>query len=177
MKSRYPRMWVPIKIPHKILDAPPDLSAPLLQLPTEILALIFNHADDTDRLCLALASRFLLRLSSSLNIKTLVAKEHYLACSCNKVEDILRRLKPLNRRGKPSKAWIICLDCSRYRPARKSYWKKWQVDRQEESFMPRIESLRSGWFMDRIEFWNSGSSTQCPECWLQECNEEFRSLR
>ncbi len=131
-------------------------SSPLFRLPIEILIQIFKNTDNTDQLCLALTCKFLLQIAESLHLEVHSAREHELVTCCTTMEDILRRIKPLNRRGQPSRAWHVCLDCVRYRPTRKSYWKK-----------RRLEGVGDAVWKNCIDCWNNKYSLQCPDCWAR----------
>lgn len=43
---------------------------------------------------------------------------------------LLKIAQPLNARGRPRKAWHLCVDCLQYRPMRWGYWKK-KTNRKE----------------------------------------------
>ncbi len=67
---------------------------------------------------------------------------------------LLRRLMPLNARGRPSRAWAVCVDCLRYRPTKKSYWRAKQSVRVKTKTWGGV-----------VKSWNMKYSLQCPECW------------
>jgi hypothetical protein len=137
-------------------------SSPLL-LPTEILIQIFYHADPLDQLSLALTSKNLLQISPYVSLKTLSPTGHRALCSCRKMEELLRRVKPLDARGRPKRTWAVCCDCLRYRPTRKSYWKGKRKDWGSTDIWEY-----------KVESWNRRSSLQCPECWCEEWRAALR---
>ncbi|MCJ1243467.1 hypothetical protein MMC30_000664 [Trapelia coarctata] len=150
-------LWKPFIVPQNLRTSPTSHSSPFLRFPTEILVQIFQQADPLDKVSLALACKNLLQISSLVSLKTLYPIEHKAACSCREMEKFLIRIKPLNARGREKKTWAVCVDCMRYRPTRKSYWKRkrghWVNTKHWESLL---------WS------WNAKYSLQCPECWAEE---------
>ncbi|OCK78444.1 hypothetical protein K432DRAFT_301951 [Lepidopterella palustris CBS 459.81] len=150
-------LWKAFIIPQNLLNSPTILSSPFLVIPTELLIQIFRHADPLDQLCLALSCKVLLQTSALVSLKTLSLAGHRGLCSCRKIEEFLKRVEPLDAHGKPKRSWGYCVDCIRYRPTRKSYWK----------------GKHTGWLRTKhwemaVTCWNVGYSLQCPECWGTE---------
>lgn len=77
------------------------------------------------------------------------------------MEGFLRLVKPLTASGRAKNAWSVCNDCMRYRPRRKSYWKK----RQGE--WVSTEVWGDAW-EGKVSGWNANYSLQCPGYWSEE---------
>jgi hypothetical protein len=99
-----------------LLSIPVGYRGIVFSRPTELLI----HADSLDPLCLALSCKRLLQISASVSVK--IPSLTISLSSCPKTK-LLRRLMPLDARGRPKRSWAVCGDCLRYRPTRKSYWK------------------------------------------------------
>ncbi|RKK27305.1 hypothetical protein BFJ66_g16720 [Fusarium oxysporum f. sp. cepae] len=130
---------VPFIIPQELLNAVPRIFSPLVRLPSELLLNLFSHVTDPiDQLCLALTCRRLLQISSSLAVKIpSVSKHKYLPPPlCHGMLSLLRRLAPLDARGRPKRTSALCCDCLRYLPTKKSYWKKEGERYSRELFNP-----------------------------------------
>lgn len=154
-------------IPPDLLAAVPSVSSPLVRLPSELLLHLFSHTiDPLDQLCLALTCRRLLQVSSCLSMKIpSVAKHRYLSWrSCGRILPLLRRLAPVDTRGRPSRTLALCCDCLWYRPTRKSYWIK---DGNRYVLMEPGRFAQEFWD-DKVSIWTSRFSFQCPACWLKE---------
>ncbi|KAF1956820.1 hypothetical protein CC80DRAFT_593512 [Byssothecium circinans] len=136
--------WKPFIIPPKVIDTPALLSS--LRLPSELLLMIFDHANRLDKICLALSCRHLLQVSALASLKVPPKCKHQ---GCYK-EKLLKRVRPRDKRGNPKKSWGLCVDCMQYRPTKKSYWTTKLVD------------------FGSSEVWNGKYSMQCPQCWREE---------
>ncbi|KAF2241474.1 hypothetical protein BU26DRAFT_525294 [Trematosphaeria pertusa] len=147
--------WKPFIIPPTLIVTPalPFSSAPFLLLPTEILLLIFDQAGSLDKLCLALSCRHLLQVSALASLHVPFKCKHRGCCQ----EKLLKRLRPVDMRGKPKRSWRLCCDCMQYRPTKKSYWNKKLVTQ-------RFEEAWGG----AVRHWNTNYSLQCPQCWEVE---------
>lgn len=152
---------------EQLLNAVPELPPPLVRLPSELLLHLFSHiTDPIDQLCLALACRRLLQVSSFLRVKIpSVAKHRYLPPPlCHRVLSLLRRLAPLDVRGRPKRSSALCCDCLRYRPKKKSHWKN---DGERYAIMEPGIDVWEIWD-NRVSSWTSSYSFQCPACLLKE---------
>lgn len=152
---------------RQLLAAVPRVSSPLARLPSELLLHLFSHTiDPLDQLCLALTCRRLLQVSSFLIVKIpSVAKHRHLnSRSCCGMLPLLRRLAPVDARGRPMRTLALCCDCLWYRPTRKSYWTK---DGKQYVLMEPGRCAQEVWD-DRVSAWTSRFSFQCPACWLRE---------
>lgn len=152
---------------RQLLAAVPSVSSPLVRLPSELLLQIFSHTTDPlDQLCLALTCRRLLQVSSFLIVKIpSVSKHRYLnsQSGCGMLP-LLRRLVPVDARGRPRRTLALCCDCLWYRPTRKSYWTN---DGNQYVLMEpgrHAQEVWDGW----VSIWTSKFSFQCPACWLKE---------
>jgi hypothetical protein len=81
------------------------------------------------------------------------------------MEELFRRVKPLDLRGRPKRSWAVCDDCLRYWPARRSYWKTKRED--------WVEMETCEW---TVEDWSLRLSRQCPVCWCEEKRLALREL-
>ncbi|OBT88617.1 hypothetical protein VE02_03991 [Pseudogymnoascus sp. 03VT05] len=101
--------WDKFIIPSEVLATLPNActGAPLLQLPTEILIIIFDKANLIDQLCLALACKRLLQVSTMVSMD---ASE----------PDAISMQALHDRLGPTTKDWRVCFGCTQYRPKRES---------------------------------------------------------
>ena len=150
-----------------MFDSAGTQSCPFFSLPVEILLEIFDHADALDQIMLALSCKTLLRVSTRVRMKILLHAEHAISCQSSMLEQLLRRIRPLSKLGRPKRSWAVCLDCFRYRPIRKSYWKK------KEQFFA-VEKL---FWENKVNGWSMDISLQCPECAAQERSETLCAAR
>lgn len=145
----------------------PTVSSRLVRLPSELLLILFSHIDDPiEQLCLALTCRRLLQISSFRVVKIpSISKHRYLPPPfCYRMFSLLRRLAPLDARGRPKRTLALCCDCLWYRPTRKSYWKK-----DGERYTTAKPGIGAWEIWDsRVSAWTSSYSFQCPACWLRE---------
>ncbi|KAI1398885.1 hypothetical protein F4819DRAFT_467001 [Hypoxylon fuscum] len=147
-------------IPQQLLNVPCSLSARITELPTELLVGIFKHLKAEDRLCLALSCKRILQSSSMVSIRIPLVAKHRLHPSpiCPAMLSLLRRLAPQDALSHSRKKKLsLCCDCLRYRPKRKSYWKK-------EGKRYPTENPHAGVWEDIVMSWNSEYSFQCPSC-------------
>ncbi|KAH8661757.1 hypothetical protein BGZ61DRAFT_147698 [Ilyonectria robusta] len=94
-----------------------------------------------------------------------VAKHKYLPPPLrHRMLSLLRRLAPLNARGRPKRTSALCCDCLWYRPTKKSYWKK---DGERYTLVKPGIGAWEIWD-NRVSTWTSRFSFQCPACWLKE---------
>jgi hypothetical protein len=139
------------------MKTPPSRPGPLLQLPVELLLEIFSHAGPEDQLCLALSCRWLLHISTARPLLISSAAGHRSLPFCPRGQSLLRRIKPLDARGRQKRTLALCCDCLRYRPRRLSYWKG--------TTMADESGPCWSWV---LQSWKSTYSAQCPECWSYE---------
>ncbi|KAI8711236.1 hypothetical protein NCS52_01499500 [Fusarium sp. LHS14.1] len=77
-RARATRCTAAFVIPTELLAAVPSVSSPLVRLPSELLLCLFSHTvDPLDRVCLALACRRLLQVSSFLVNSPIVEKSYW----------------------------------------------------------------------------------------------------
>ncbi|OBT74993.1 hypothetical protein VF21_06296 [Pseudogymnoascus sp. 05NY08] len=103
--------WDKFIIPSEVLATLSDAcsAAPLLQLPTEILIIIFDKVNLIDQLCLALACKHLLQVSTVV--------------SMDASEPDALSMQALHYQLHPTtKDWRTCFGCTQYRPKRERYW-------------------------------------------------------
>ncbi|PVH95191.1 hypothetical protein DM02DRAFT_660355 [Periconia macrospinosa] len=154
--------WKPLVVPLKpqaTLAHP--ASSSIVRLPTEILLMIVDQADDSlDKVCLALSCRRLLQVSA---LASLTVPEKCKGTGCPH-DKILRRVGPRDKAGNPSSKWGMCVDCMQYCPGIKSYWK--------------AKSGTSGKNADwdkAVQLGKMKKSAQCPECWREECQTSLHA--
>ncbi|OBT47408.1 hypothetical protein VE00_03233 [Pseudogymnoascus sp. WSF 3629] len=152
------KKWEKFTIPSEVLATLPNTctSAPLLQLPTEILITIFDEVEIINQLALALTCKRLLQVSTlvSLDVSDLVVRK----------PDTLGLRELLFRLGPTTEDWRICIHCTKFRPTRQSYWKaKADLEKWTEA------ENRQGWMMAIIHLWEHfyGGSC-CPECMAKD---------
>ena len=147
----------PFVIPEKVSrthHTPKPLSSQISAPHHANLTLPSYHVDSLDQICLALTCKRLLQISASVSVKTPSPTRSLSPCPKMK---LLRRLMPLDARGRPKRTWAVCGDCLRYRPTRKSYWKAKQSVRVKTKAWEGV-----------VKSWNVKYSLQCPECWFDE---------
>ncbi|POR31367.1 Uncharacterized protein TPAR_08427 [Tolypocladium paradoxum] len=165
--------WDALKIPRTLLETPQVAqSSALLALPNEILLQIIAHAGSLDQLFLALTCKTMLAISSMTTIIIPSAPRHRAdRLSCSAMLALLHTMQPRRARGHPKKSWAPCCVCYRYRPKRKSYWKR-VVRRYEEELSCGI---LAGYDLI-VDSWSrkGSSSYECPGCW---CEERIKTSR
>lgn len=158
-----------------------DISSPLLRLAPEILMHIFSHAGAVDSVVLALSCRHLLRIAHLCRLRVCDRESHQAPWSrspppsvprsrrCRGAEDLLQRLPPKDSRGRPSRAWNLCVDCLRYRPTRRAYWSQEMLAKMNngEEWDGFDGDLRSAW-LSAVAWFSTKVKVQCPSCHLQE---------
>lgn len=132
-----------------------------MRLPTEVLVEIFDHTGPVDQLAFALVCKHLLQVSTFVYLKTSFLVGRRVSRHRSTMEGLLRIVNPLNKAGRPKKAWNLCVDCLQYRPTKKSYWKN-----NRASGLDYWE----GWVVS----WNVRYSLQCPECRFHEARDSIK---
>ncbi|PQK11098.1 hypothetical protein BB8028_0002g14160 [Beauveria bassiana] len=151
--------------PEQLLTGKPIISCSLVALPTELLLRIFQMLDTIDAVCLALASRELLKVSSMLRIKVPSVARHrnLLPSACNRIYQLIWRFEPLcdRRIYHRKKKFKLCADCLQYRPKTKSHW------RLLAARYKRTRGVSGRLWKHFVDQW-ARSSAQCPECYCKE---------
>ncbi|KAF2787487.1 hypothetical protein K505DRAFT_329648 [Melanomma pulvis-pyrius CBS 109.77] len=158
--------WKPFIIPQNSFAPKASPSSFLLLLPTELILLIFDHADPLDKLCFALSCQYILQISALASLKVPFQRKICgPGCRCHLwIEGLLKRMKPVDARGKLKRSWALCIDCPQYRPTRKSYWNK------------KKSNCSSGKSWDIMVLrWNDKRSLQCPQCWQRERDQHYNT--
>lgn len=149
----------------QILAGEALISCPLLALPTEVLLCVFEQADPIDAVCLALASKRLLQVSSLLTISVpSVAKHRNIQPStCKDIYHLLWRFEPLcdRRVYNREKKFGLCCDCLQYRPKKKVHWRLFAAKYK------RTRGVSGEQWKEAVKQW-SGPGAQCPECYCDE---------
>ncbi|KAF1994103.1 hypothetical protein P154DRAFT_502388 [Amniculicola lignicola CBS 123094] len=146
--------WKSFKIPPDLIATPSLPSSPFLRLPTELLLMVLYQADPLDKICLAFSCRHLLQISALASAK--VPCRCKPQCFSQEIEKLLKRVKPVDARGKSKRTWGFCIDCMRYRPTRKSYWNG------------KVTCGNWAAWDRAVRCWNTKFSLQCPQCWGEE---------
>lgn len=147
-------------------------SALLFKLPPEVLTMIFDQAPQVDKIMLAMTCKSLLATSRLCGLSVPLRESHVVSwnrpassspvvsCSCLNMGDLLRRFRPRDARGRPSRAWSWCLDCCRYLPTRRGWWQRRM--RNEPAVVSRDRREPS------IDWFSRGVKQQCPICYLKD---------
>lgn len=153
----------------------------LLALPPELLMQILAQARTTDRVILALTCKFLLEFARQCKIQTPDRQAHQASwivssvsghthCGCKSMEDLLKRFRPKDSHGRPSRSWNLCVDCMRYLPTRKGYW---------SGSLRWIDTGRWTWeehkeWENAVKWFGKSVKVQCPSCLVKvwEAEEE-----
>ncbi|KAF4983395.1 hypothetical protein FZEAL_1124 [Fusarium zealandicum] len=167
---------IPLSIPPGLTDQGRDGSSPLFILPPEVLAQIFQQAHLVDRAMLAFSCKTLLGISELCNLQvpdrrhhiarwcSIQAKTPHAPCACPWMEDLLQRFRPIDSRGRLSRAWNWCIDCKRYRRTRRGYWSDILSDQDTQDWGKTEHQLwRSG-----VDWFSRGLKRQCPTCRVGE---------
>ncbi|KAK2798914.1 hypothetical protein FQN51_007276 [Onygenales sp. PD_10] len=173
------RVWFTIPETLNLTPLPPSPSTSrFLVLPTEIHLLIFNNhlTHPVDKICLALTCKRLLNTASSCRLSRVAHHYGYHFSTRHEINDLLRRVSPLDSRGRPMRAWGVCYACQYHRPTRRVYWERVlrQWEKQRGGGGGRLESLGvtvAKWW-EVVGEWQGRGSRQCPGCWLQAGGEE-----
>ncbi|KAJ4057102.1 hypothetical protein NW758_15319 [Fusarium oxysporum] len=150
-------------------------SALLFKLPPEVLTMIFDQAPQVDKIMFAMTCKSLLATSRLCGLSVPLRESHMAtwnrpdssrfvaSCSCLSMGDLLRRFRPRDARGRPSRAWSRCLDCCRYLPATRGWWER-RMRRDHttisQDYMPNREPS--------IDWFSRGLKQQCPICYLED---------
>ncbi|KAI5862438.1 hypothetical protein GGS23DRAFT_572377 [Durotheca rogersii] len=131
--------------------------------------MIFDLGDPLANVCLALACKRLLHVSSMLNLSIPSAIKHRDLSppqDCIAMRSLVHLICPVNARGQPVRTLAVCCYCCRYRTTKKSHWKKIIKEKfPGNRLMLEVVAYR-------ISSWAQRDSIQCPEC---SCLEELRS--
>ncbi|KAH7157831.1 hypothetical protein B0J13DRAFT_650521 [Dactylonectria estremocensis] len=155
------------KVPTELLNAVSQGSSTLVRFPSELLVNIFTHlANPVDELCLALSCKRLLQVSTFWTLKIPSVEKHRFLRPpfCLSMLSMMRRLAPVDSKGRLKQTTGLCCDCLRYRPLKKTFWKE---DGKRYKLEVPPEHADEHWD-DRVSIWKSKFSFQCPECWLKE---------
>lgn len=154
----------------------------LFRLPPELLLHISAQAGLVDRVCFALSCKHLLAVSRLGPLETPDPSSHRAPwsadpfwqytdldslepeCICGRMEVLLRRVQPLNQRGRADRTLQLCVDCMKYLPRRRRFWHA------------RARELRNADWDDEVEgdwklamsYFGAAIKMQCPQCRLQE---------
>ncbi|ORY64860.1 uncharacterized protein BCR38DRAFT_431168 [Pseudomassariella vexata] len=161
--------WGKFKIPKTLLVASQATqSSALLQLPNELLLLIFRYTRLVGDLALALTCKRLLVVSSMTAIRIPSAARHRAVPDLN-CAGMLRLLRVMEPPKRPSR-WALCCDCYRWRPKRQVYWKSALKKYAAESSSRLLKG-----YCHVVESWSrkSSPSYQCPECWCAERSRKY----
>ncbi|KAH7178567.1 hypothetical protein DER46DRAFT_591587 [Fusarium sp. MPI-SDFR-AT-0072] len=165
----------PFRIPSTITTENSSDSALLFKLPPEVLTMIFDQAPQVDKIMLAMTCKSLLATSRLCGLSVPLRESHMatwnrseslipgVSCSCLDMGDLLRRFRPRDARGRPSRAWSWCLDCCRYLPTRRAWWKRRMrrdPTRKSRDGLPNREPS--------IDWFSRGLKHQCPICYLKD---------
>ncbi|KAH9903864.1 hypothetical protein F4778DRAFT_102490 [Xylariomycetidae sp. FL2044] len=166
-QSKGSTLWSAFIVPPMLLESSPTPQQSGIQsLPTELLLQIFSYAGLAGRFSLALTCKRLLQVSSMTTLAIPSAAKHraaYHSAPCTGMLDMMRLCAPLDARGHRKKTLALCCDCFRYRPKRKSYWK-----RARKHYPTPSDSSYLQFYMNFVQSWSSGSAYQCPTCWCEE---------
>ncbi|KAK8048257.1 hypothetical protein PG994_009987 [Apiospora phragmitis] len=176
-RDHAPAFWGAFKIPQALLGSSQRAqSGVLLELPNELLLQIFAHAHPVCQLFLSLTCKRLLVVSS---MKTIVIPSAASHCSvpilnCSAMLSLLHVLRPVDSRRRPTRSWAPCCDCYRYRPKKKTYWRRVEKRCRTEPFSRILEGYSSV-----VKSWThkQSSSYQCPECWCRERIRKYGHLK
>ncbi|KAH7254050.1 uncharacterized protein BKA55DRAFT_566872 [Fusarium redolens] len=165
----------PFRVPSTVNTENSSDSALLFKLPPEVLAMIFDQAPQVDKNMLAMTCKSLLATSRLCGLSVPLRESHMaiwnrpdsshsvIPCSCLNMGDLLRRFRPRDARGRPSRAWSWCLDCCRYLPTRRGWWerrmKRESIGRSRDELSNREPS---------IDWFSRGLKQQCPICYLND---------
>ncbi|EWZ46707.1 hypothetical protein FOCG_11409 [Fusarium oxysporum f. sp. radicis-lycopersici 26381] len=163
------------RVPSTISTGSSSDSALLFKLPPEVLTMIFDQAPQVDKIMLAMTCKSLLATSRLCGLSVPLRESHMAtwtrpdssrfvaSCSCLSMGDLLRRFRPRDARGRPSRAWSWCLDCCRYLPTRRGWWER-RMKRDHttisQDYMPNREPS--------IDWFSRGLKQQCPICYLED---------
>ncbi|UPL01890.1 hypothetical protein LCI18_012824 [Fusarium solani-melongenae] len=163
---------VPFRIPPALSGQTDSSSCLLFKLPPEILVQISQHAQPIDRVMLALSCKRMLAASELFHLRV-PDRDHHVSrwsseppkpkenrCSCSLTKDLLQRFRPVDSRGRVSRAWSWCVDCNRYLPKRKGYWNGVLRKMNTQDW---TDTTYSTWDSD-VYWYNSGYKRQCPSC-------------
>ncbi|KAI0166170.1 hypothetical protein GGR57DRAFT_445678 [Xylariaceae sp. FL1272] len=169
-QKRHTKLWISLVISDELLQSPVanEISA-LLQLPHEVLLMVFQYTCPLTKICLAVTCKHLLHVSRLTTIKTPSANKHrqlahdsplYAPHSekCSAMRLLLHLMHPLDRNKQRTKTLAVCAFCCSYRPTNKAYW----------TFFRRFEHPRRGWTRKEstafISCWVEQSTNSCPQC-------------
>lgn len=143
---------------------------PILRIPKELQLEIFSHALDNDKLCLALTCKQLLEVSTMANIELPSSEGHMKLLPCRRMEDLLKRIRPLDAQGREITTVALCVDCHRYQPKAVSYW----VMAKTRGQTVKVED----WY-DMLVKWTMENSERCPACqlFLEKWRESWTAHR
>ncbi|PHH76035.1 hypothetical protein CDD83_4323 [Cordyceps sp. RAO-2017] len=184
---------IPFRIPAELVAGPAwRPSSTFLRLPPEILLQCFQEADAIDAIALAASCKTLLHISVLHGPDVpdrLMHRAPWVTggddavsspgprCDCDRLEDLLRRLRPRDAQGRLSRTCTLCVDCARYRPAKKGYWAA-QLARMDTGEWDRPDGQL---WRSAVAWFAAGVKMQCPPCrmaehWMEEEKEEEAAM-
>lgn len=151
-----------------------DFSVPpfLRRLDSKVFLTIFSHLEETDKTCLALTCKYMMRVGR------LHQKQNgplgTITVPWEIQREFLARIRPLSIFGTPDKdTWRICESCRRLRPR----------DRRQYSGLrkefPNDPQLRDDLWETNPTFvkgWAWGATTRCPTCTIKEVKLKLETL-
>lgn len=149
------------------------MSCPLVRLPTEVLLRIFEQAKPIDAVCLALASKRLVQVSTMLTIRVPSVAKHRCThwSSCPDIYKLLRRFQPrVDRYKVHDTKFGLCCDCLRYRLRKPAHWKPFARKYR------RTRGVTAARWNTIVDGWRTHYYAQCPECYCKEHYQERPAL-
>ncbi|KAK8139410.1 hypothetical protein PG984_002790 [Apiospora sp. TS-2023a] len=162
---------------------PKDLPSPLAKLPNELWLAVFQslRRQPVDQVSLALTCKRLLSVSRLLLKPVMLPSSfehsHPRIFICDALRQLLGRVRPLTRDGRPDGYFELCKGCYKYRPMSREYWTRVVGKRYADRLATRFYDGYWKNVDQAIVRWRDRPSvTWCPECNLEsasrECEEE-----
>jgi hypothetical protein len=131
--------------------APPNYDAsPIMRLPPELHLMLFDYLDELDRICLLLTCKYFARVGSIIN-----EDSHSIQVGT----DLIRVNGGLSNRM--PRRLNLCTKCGIMRPKCNEYWEVYRCRWNWRKLIPAHNRQK---FINRVDAWSTGWSTQCPRC-------------
>ncbi|KAK8081323.1 hypothetical protein PG996_000104 [Apiospora saccharicola] len=156
-----------------------DPPSPLAKLPNELWLSIFQNLrrQPVDQVSLALTCRRLLSVSQLLLTPVMLPSSfehsHPRVFICDALRQLLDRVRPLTRDGRPDHCFALCKGCYKYRPMSREYWTRVVGKRYADRLATRFYDGYWKNVDQAIARWQYRPSVAwCPECNLESASRE-----